>query len=157
MKSATALTAVVAMSLLICNRAVAKEAPADLKDYVKRSRVICVCKVTKANPDGTVTVDVVSSLKGKKTGAVVIRGKTGFCVVHGPVSRFMKPGQTYLVFLFTDNTVGRLGGILDVEKGRTVVIRYIHGFADADYDKGRQRQTLSLEKAAAQIKHLLHD
>lgn len=156
MKSITTGATVVALILLDFPLASAKEAPAELEDYVKRSRAICVCKVKKDNGDGSVTANVVSSLKGKQEASVVIRGETGFCAVHGPVSRIMKPGQTYLVFLFKNNQVGRLGGILAIENGRTVVIRYIHGFAATEYDNDRQVQTLPLKKTYSQIRHLLN-
>lgn len=146
-----------AFGLLVCttSAALGKEAPVRLRHYVKTAETICICTVTKGNGDGTVTAEVIGSLKGKRKGTVVIRGETGFCVMQGPVSRFMKPGQKHLVFLFKENAVGRLGGILRIDDQDRLIANYIDGFAGTEHDPDKYEHRLPLAEALKQINRIL--
>ncbi len=137
--------------IVVAANGFAKEAPVQLKDYVETAKVICVCSVTKAHDDGTVTIKVERNLKGDPAMSIRIRGETGFCVIRGPASRFMNPNRRYLVFLFKDNNVGRLGGIIEINEAGFLLIRYINGFSDTTYDKDVFAHKLLLNKALAQI------
>jgi hypothetical protein len=142
-------------SLLIAP-ACAYERSVNLEEYVTKAEAIAVCVVEKDNGDGSVTASVTETLKGNLDNTEVIRGETGFCVMHGPVSRFMKPNNKYLVFLFQDNTVGRLGGVLEIEDDKTLLVMYyIEGFTGTTHDKETNRRTLPVEEAKQQIKVLL--
>ena len=133
----------------------AKESYVSLEDYVTGAEAIAICVVEKDNGDGTVTISITETLKGKLEQTEVIQGETGHCVIHGPVSRFMKPTNQYLVFLFKDNTVGRLGGILEIEDEKTLLATYIDGFTGITYHKETHRRTLPLNEAKQQIQALL--
>ena len=133
----------------------AKEAFVNLGDYVTKAEAIALCVVQKDNGNGTVTASITEILNGDLDQTEVIRGETGHCVIRGSVNRFMKPKNNYLVFLFKDNKVGRLGSIAKVEEGKTLLITYIHGFTGTTFDKENHRQTLPVMEAKAQIKALL--
>lgn len=133
----------------------AKEAPVNLHDYVKKANIIATCVIQRDNGDGTVTATIISVLKGNPEKSLTIRGETGHCVLEGPVSRFMKPDQKYLVFLFKDNTVGRLGGILEIENDETLLVKYIVGFANTVYHRETETVKLALTEAKRQIAALL--
>jgi hypothetical protein len=94
----------------------AKESFVSLEDYVAKAEAIAVCVVEKDNGDGSVTANITEVLKGNLDKSVIIQGETGHCIVRGPVSRFMKAENKYLVFLFKGNIVGRRGGILQIEE-----------------------------------------
>ncbi|MHC4648986.1 MAG: hypothetical protein ACYTBJ_26325 [Planctomycetota bacterium] len=131
-----------------------KEAYVDLGAYVSGAEAICICSVEKDNGDGTVTANVMNVLKGALPASIVIRGQTGHCVLAGPVSRFMKAGNKYLVFLFENNTVGRLGGILEIDEDRRIVIQFTAGLAGTELDKDGFRRRLPLDEAVKQIEQL---
>jgi hypothetical protein len=152
MKSIVLLFAV--FTLLVAP-AWARESHVKLEDYVKRAEAIAICVVETDNGDGTVTANILEVLKGDLGKTAVIQGDTGHCVIRGPVSRFMKPKNTYLVFLFKSNTVGRLGGILEIEDDKTLLITYIDGFAGTTFDKDNRRRTLPVIEAKDQIQALL--
>jgi hypothetical protein len=136
--------------------AVAKEKYAQLRDYAVRADAIIVCKVERNNGDGTITAKVVKALKGERVGSIIIRGETGHCVMGGTVSRFMEVGREYLVFLFDkNNTVGRLGGILNIADGKTLEVLLMEGFQGADLDRNNGIQRLPLEEAVSQIGAIL--
>lgn len=144
----------IAMLVLCLGRAEAKEAFVNLADYVATAEAITICTVEKDNGDGTVTVAPGEVLKGTLGARVIVRGETGHCVIRGPVSRFMKPKHRYLVFLFKNHTVGRLGGILEIADN-TLFINYIDGFTGTTSVPEKYRRTLPVAKATAQIKALL--
>ena len=131
-----------------------KEAFVSLTNYVTTAEAICVCTVHKDNGDQTVTVEVGQILKGKLEKKEILRGETGHCVVQGPVSQFMKPQERYLVFIFKDNKVGRLGGILPIQD-KLLHARLVHGFAGAKLDRKVGAHTIRLEEAIKQIETML--
>jgi hypothetical protein len=134
----------------------AKEQPADLRDYTTRASDIFIGKVKADHGDGSVTVQVETVLKGDAAGLLVIRGETGFCLMQGPVSQFMHTGKRYLVFLFENQAVGRLGGILAID-GKMLSIQYMHGFTGTTFDQPTSTQKLPLEQAVSQIKAILEE
>jgi len=137
--------------LLCCSTAsLGKEPYVSLTNYVVAAEAICLCTVERDNGDDTVTVRAERVLKGELDGTVVLRGKTGHCVMQGPVNRFMTTGERYVVFVFDDSTVGRLGGILPVKDGR-LVARFVQGFTGATFDPKVSADTLSLTAAIDQI------
>jgi len=148
------LIVIIAMLFPITTILYGEEAAVSLTDYVTRAEAICVCTVKKDNGDGTVTVRVEKTLKGKLDETVVLKGKTGVCNVNGPVSYFMKPKERYLVFVFKDYIVGRLGGILSIQN-ETLVTNGIYGFTNTTFDKKQGAHKLSLKKAIDQIRAIL--
>lgn len=132
-----------------------REAYVSLADYARRAEAICVCTVEKDDGDKTVTVRVDQALKGALDKTEVLKGETGHCVMHGPVSHFMKPKARFVVFLFKDNTVGRLGGILSVHED-TLVARFVDGFTGTTFDKNLLAHKLPLKNALEQIKAILN-
>jgi hypothetical protein len=127
-----------------------KEPYVSLTNYVATAEAVCVCTVERDNGDDTVTVRVERVLKGRLGGTEVLRGETGHCVMQGPVNRFMKSGERYLVFVFDDNRVGRLGGILPVQDGK-LVARFVQGFTGTTFDTKTSANALPLTKAIDQI------
>lgn len=98
----------VAMALMP-RPAMAREALADIHRSVGDAEQIFVGQVDEIHEDGWVAFAAERHLKGAEAPRVLVHGETGFCVVHGPVGRFVEPGQRYLVFLFEDGAPGRLG------------------------------------------------
>lgn len=147
-------TIIGALLLLSPTVASAKEANVSLTNYVKTAEAICICRAIKINADGTVSARVETTVKGSPGKTVLLKGETGFCAIRGPVGRFMKPGHRYLVFVFKANVVGRLGGILPIEK-KTLIARHIDGFTGTKFVKSRGLWMLPLRKALTQIEVIL--
>jgi len=89
----------------------AKEPYADFYRAVGDSEAIVVGTVKAVSEDGAVTLAVEKWLKGKaqEQAEISLKGKTGFCVMNGPVGRYMNKGERFLVFVFPGGKPGRLG------------------------------------------------
>lgn len=133
----------------------AEEAYVSLEEYTRKAIAIAIVEVEKDNSDGSVTVNTTEVFKGSLGAKEVIRGETGFCEVRGSVNRFMIPKNKYLVFLFEDNTVGRLGGILRIEEDKTLLINFINGFTGITLDQKTFSARLPVEEGRRQIKTFL--
>ena len=139
----------------VVSPAFAKEGHVRLDDYAEKAQIICVCTVTKSHDDGSVTAKVERNLKGEPAMLIRIRGETGFCVTRGPVAWFMTSNRRYLVFLFDDNKVGRLGGVVEIDKEGSLLIRHMDGFSDSVYAKEVSAHKLPLENAVGQIQAIV--
>ena len=146
--------AFIAILLAVSNLSFGKEAYVSLSKYVNAAQAICVCTVKADNKDETVTIQVDQILKGKLDRTEILNGDTGHCVMQGPVSRFMKPKERYIVFVFKDNTVGRLGGILPIHN-ETLDARFMDGFTGTTFDKKQGVNKLALGKAIDQIESIV--
>lgn len=128
----------------------AKEKYVSLVGYIKSAEKICICTVQEDNGDGTVSVRVDSVIKGIMADEEIIYGKTGHCIERGYVSRFMHPGKQYLVFLFKNNEVGRLGGIQEIVDDN-IFPRFIWGFKGGTKDKYKRVISITLEEGLSEI------
>jgi len=82
-----------------------------------------VVTVKERGSGGSVVVKVDETWKGEKRAGLTVGGETGYCVVQGPADRFLRPGKRYLLFLFEGDTLGRLGGVLEVLPGDRVEVQ----------------------------------
>jgi hypothetical protein len=125
-----------------------------LSNYVAQAQSIVIGTVYRHTLDLTVVVAVEQTLKGPPDGQIFLRGETGHCVLDGPVTQFMKPGERFLVFQFKDHAVGRLGGILPAQ-GTNLMARFIDGFTGGEYDKAAGATVLPLAEAVRQVQAAL--
>lgn len=105
----------------------AKEAYVNLDQAVGDAEFIVVGTVREATAEQGVRLAVDTWLRGTatKSGELTVQGETGFCVMRGPVSRFMTVGKRYLVFVLPGGRVGRLGHIQQIGPDGAIAPQYI--------------------------------
>jgi len=127
-----------------------------LTNYVARAQRILFGTVYRHTDDQRVVfapTNTAQVIKGPNAHAI-LQGEIGQGTTRAPVTRFMKPGEQFLVFVFPDNTVGSLGGILPVRDGQ-LVVRSMAGFTGGQTNQADETQFLPLPEALRQVKAAL--
>lgn len=116
------LSVALALGVPLASLLQALERDVDIYEAVGDAESVVIATVREIRGEQAVVLTVHEWLKGTPTpaGEITLKGETGHCVTGGPVPRFMKPGERFLVFVFPGGKAGRLGHIQKINPDATL-------------------------------------